>query len=150
MEMNSQFHFASSSGAYQNGSSERKHWPILASILRSCTVHATRSAFCIGRTHYTYAELATHIVAMQHAVQDVSHPDEKFIGIVANNDFQTYAGILGIWFSGRGYVPLNPRNPVERSLEIVRQAGIRSIVASNPDAFTRYVETHQKGIQIIR
>src|SRR5262245_10570181 len=136
MEMNSTSEFASTIGARLRWASEGKHSPMLASLLRSCKIHAGRNAFYINGTNYTYSQLAAEIAATQQAVHDVSHRGEKFIGIVVNNDFHTYASLLGVWFSGLGYVPLNPRNPVERSLEIFRQAGVQSIIASETNLLT--------------
>jgi acyl-CoA synthetase (AMP-forming)/AMP-acid ligase II len=41
------------------------------------------------------------------------------IGLVANDDIETYASIFAIWLEGFAYVPLHPHQPVERSLEII-------------------------------
>ena len=121
---------------------------MLASIVLSLKIHAARNAFFIDGKYHTYGELAERVAETQKALQDVARNGEKFVGIITNNDFQTYGSVLGILFSGVAYVPLNPGNPVERSLDIIRQAGIKSIVASKSDALTEHIEKGNVGIQL--
>jgi D-alanine--poly(phosphoribitol) ligase subunit 1 len=122
---------------------------MLESILRSCTQHSTRNAFFIKGAFYTYRQLADRIAATQELLKHVLRDGEMFIGIIANDDFHTYGRLLGILFSGVAYVPLHASNPVERSIEIIKQAGIKTLFASKADGLTNYVEQHQNEIQII-
>lgn len=122
---------------------------MLASVLRSCTEHAARNAFFINGSFHSYSELAERIAATQQSLQHAVRDGEKFIGIITNNDFHTYGSLLGILFSGIAYVPLNASNPTERSLDIIRQAGIKTLIASKADAFTAYLEQNNPDIQII-
>jgi amino acid adenylation domain-containing protein len=122
---------------------------MLASVLRSCTEHSARNAFYIEGTFYTYGHLAGRIAATQQLLKRVMRDGEMFIGIIANDDFHTYGRLLGILFSGVAYVPLNARNPVERSIEIIRQAGIKTLFASKADALTNHLEQYQNEIQVI-
>ena len=121
---------------------------MLASIARSLERHAARNAFFIDGKYHTYGELAACIAKTQKALRHVTRDGEKFVGVITNNDFQTYASVMGILFSGMAYVPLNPDNPVERSLDIIRQAEIKCIVASKSDALTEYIEKGNVGIQL--
>lgn len=87
------------------------------------------NAFCINEKFYTYAELAQQISNIRHALQALSLRGTN-IGLVANDDFQTYASILAIWFEGLAYVPLHPNQPLERNQEIIAQAQIFVVVDS--------------------
>jgi amino acid adenylation domain-containing protein len=122
---------------------------MLSSVLRSCTEHSNRNAFYINGSFYTYSQLATRIASTQQSLKHASRDGESFIGIITNNDFHTYGSLLGILFSGLAYVPLNASNPTERSLDIIGQAGIRTIIASKADALTAHIEANHPAIQVI-
>lgn len=122
---------------------------MLSTILRSCNEHAARNAFFINGSFHTYSQLAERIAATQQALNYAARNGEKFIGIVTNNDFHTYGSLLGILFSGAGYVPLNVNNPVDRSLEIIRQAGIKTVISSKFDTLTTRLEQDHPEITVI-
>jgi len=122
---------------------------MLASILKAATAHAANNSFFISGSYYTYGQLIARTAAAQQALRVAVRNGEKFIGILANNDFETYSSVLGILFSGVAYVPLNPNNPMERSMEIIDQVGIRTIVSSRVEPLTAYLEQHQSEIKII-
>jgi D-alanine--poly(phosphoribitol) ligase subunit 1 len=88
------------------------------------------NAFCINEKFYAYDELAQHISKIRKALQSTGFAG-KNIGLVANDDIDTYASIFAIWLEGLAYVPLHPQQPVERSLEIISQAAIDLVVNSN-------------------
>lgn len=122
---------------------------MLSSILRSCTAHASRNAFYINNRYYTYAQLGHRIAGTQQALKASQAGDQKFIGIITNNDFETYGSLLGIMFSGAAYVPLNMENPVERSMDIIAQAGIRTVICSKGDKLTQHIEESHPGIKVL-
>ena len=122
---------------------------MLSQVLRSCTEHAARNAFFINGSFYTYSQLAERIAATQQALSYPVRTGEKFIGIITNNDFHTYGSLMGIMFAGAGYVPLNVSNPVERSMEIIRQAGIKTVISSRADALTDHIEQNFPSISVI-
>jgi D-alanine--poly(phosphoribitol) ligase subunit 1 len=113
---------------------------MLSQVLRSCTTYAARNAFYINGSYYTYAQLAGRISATQKALKSSARNGEQFIGLITNNDFHTYGSLMGILFSGLAYVPLNAANPAARSIEIIRQAGIRTVIASKNDQLTAELE----------
>jgi D-alanine--poly(phosphoribitol) ligase subunit 1 len=124
------------------------NWP--SSILTACTEHSTRNAFCIAGRFYSYGQLAERIAATQQLLKHAVRAGDTFIGIIDNNDFDTYGSLLGILLSGRAYVPINPRNPLERSMEIVRHAGIKTLLASKGDALTSHLDQHHRDIKLVR
>jgi D-alanine--poly(phosphoribitol) ligase subunit 1 len=122
---------------------------MLSSVLRSCIEHPNRNAFFINGSYFTYSQLAERIAATQQSLKHAVRSGEKFIGLITNNDIDTYGGLLGTLFSGIAYVPLNASNPTERSMEILRQAGIRTVIASKADAFTDHLEQNHNDIQVL-
>src|SRR5665811_219543 len=80
-----------------------------------------RNAFCINETFYTYAELWNLIGKIRTQLGDFNI-ENKRIGLVANDDLYTYASIFAAWMEGMAYVPLHPKQPFERNLEVISQA----------------------------
>ena len=103
---------------------------ILKPFLEIIEKFADNNAFCIADKHYTYLEFAQHISKIRAAVRTKNNKHTN-IGLVANDDIETYASIFAIWLEGFSYVPLHPHQPIERSLEIISQADIDLIINSN-------------------
>lgn len=102
---------------------------ILTPILETIKQSGANHAFCIAEKFYTYTEFAQHISKIRKALQ-TSTVNSCNIGLVVNDDIETYASIFAIWLEGYAYVPLHPQQPVERSLEIISQANIDIVVNS--------------------
>lgn len=100
----------------------------------------SRNAFYIDDHFYTYLEFAGIISSIRYSIQQEEVTDGK-VGLVANNDIETYASIFAIWLEGYAYVPLHPKNPVERDLEIIDQAGLRLLLDSSPKSSVAKVRT---------
>ena len=107
--------------------------PLLSSIRKNCE----NNAFCIEGTFSTYSQLESRINAIRNGLQNV---DENNVGLVANDDLDTYASILALWLEGKSYVPLHPGQPIERCLNIISQVGINTILDSGTES--RYHEGH--------
>ncbi len=54
-------------------------------------------------------------------------PPER-VGILASRSLAAYAGILGAWWCGASYVPLNPKLPATRLLKIQEITGLDALV----------------------
>lgn len=91
-----------------------------------------RNAFCIKEQNYTYEKLAQKVSATQKAI-DSEVDSICVIGILTEDNIETYASILAIWFLGHTFVPLNPNNPDKRNQEIIEDADIRLILTSNSE-----------------
>ena len=88
-------------------------------------------AFQINGVFYTYKQLGEYISKIRRAINSHSNGG-KNIGLVANDDLETYASIFAIWLEGCAYVPLHHNQPLERSLEIISQADIDLVIDSSP------------------
>ena len=60
------------------------------------------------------------------------------IGHAANDDIDTYASIIALWFEGYNYVPLYPYWPLERCASIIEQVGIELVLDSSQNS--RYTD----------
>ncbi|MBP2832008.1 AMP-binding protein [Aquimarina sp. U1-2] len=100
-------------------------------IVTSITSHTTNQAFCINETYYSYADLISEISKIRSRISTGIPDSEKLIGLVTNDDIQTYASIIALWLEGKAYVPVNPDAPLERNHKIFELAEIRSIIDSS-------------------
>jgi D-alanine--poly(phosphoribitol) ligase subunit 1 len=113
---------------------------VLIPFLNIVDNYGSRNAFCINSRFYTYTDFIKHISNIRIALQD-SKTESKNVGLVANDDIETYASIFAIWFEGLAYVPLHPHQPVERSIEIISQAKIELVVSSGANNLFPGVKT---------
>lgn len=115
---------------------------ILQPILNSISVFKTNNAFCINDTYYTYKELGNCISKIRKAIVE-SGSKSELVGLVINDDLESYAAIFGLWLEGLCYVPLHPGWPVERCKDIIRQIGTDLILDSSE-------ETRYDGVTVIK
>ena len=105
---------------------------LFLNLQKSITTHFERNAFCINGVFYTYKDLALAISRIRKAIQSNTHEKtEKIIGLVANDDLETYASIFALWFEGMAYVPISPDAPRDRNLNVIQQALLISIIDSS-------------------
>ncbi len=94
-----------------------------------------RNAFNINGIYYSYAQFAQLVSNIRKYLESNCNDSEKLIGIITKQspDIETYAAIYGCLFSGRGYVPINPANPLSRNSSILEQTGIKTILCRQSD-----------------
>lgn len=108
---------------------------ILNPILSSFRQSPSRNAFCIDEKHYTYTQLGQCVSKVRTALQGLRHKNSK-VGLVINDDLETYASIIALWLEGDCYVPLHPEWPLERCLDICKQVELDLVLDSS--AQSRY------------
>lgn len=67
--------------------------------------------------------------------------ETKRVAVDCNDHINTYAALLGCWVCGYAYVPLGFKNPAERNLAILNDAGIDTILSTKPldqNIYTKY------------
>ncbi len=98
-----------------------------------------RNAYCINGVFYKYLDFANSISRIRKAIEVNVAEVEKNIGLVANDDLETYAAIIALWFEGKAYVPLSPEIPKDRNENVINQAFIKTIIDSSEEPlFTEY------------
>lgn len=105
---------------------------VLNSVARSIELYAGRPAFYIDGESYTYKVFGEKISSIRTALRARS-PKSSNIGIVLNNDLETYSSIFAVWMEGGAYVPLHPHWPKERCKDIILQVGLTAILDSSSD-----------------
>lgn len=99
--------------------------PVLDSIVR----FADRNAFYIGNQYYTYKELGEEIAKIRRSI--IGRGSNTNVGLVLNDDIQTYASIFALWLEGKCYVPLHSEWPLERCLDICEQVELDLVLDSS-------------------
>lgn len=115
---------------------------ILDPVLYFIQSQPERNAFFINDTFYSYKDFGGYIVGIRKVLSCICDKEDK-VGLVINNDIQTYAAIFALWLEGKCYVPLHPYWPLERCEEIVEQIGLFNIIDSSP-------ETRYKNVNVIK
>jgi D-alanine--poly(phosphoribitol) ligase subunit 1 len=100
-------------------------------LQNSLEKHKDKNAFFINGDFYTYSELTETISRIRKSIQTNTKELEKNIGIVANDDLETYASIFALWFEGKAYVPISPETPKDRNENIIQQALIKTVIDSS-------------------
>lgn len=89
------------------------------------------SSFCINETFYSYSQLSAKISCIRQSLREVKERGD-IIGIITNDDIETYSSIFAVWFEGLAYLPINPAQPSDRNLQIMDLADIKVILDSSP------------------
>lgn len=103
---------------------------IIEPVLFSINNKPENYAFCIEEKYYTYREFGGCVSNVRMALGECCHEADR-MGLVINNDIQTYASIFALWLEGCSYVPLHPNWPLERCKDIIRQVGLKHVIDSS-------------------
>jgi D-alanine--poly(phosphoribitol) ligase subunit 1 len=106
------------------------------------------NAFFINEKSYKYGDFAQSISAIRQSIQLLTKSDEKNIGLIINDDLETYAAIIALWFEGKAYIPINPETPVDRNKKVINQAGIKTIIdSSDKIVFSEYLTIESRKLK---
>lgn len=111
---------------------------VISPVLSNIREKADNPAFFIDDQYYTYRDLGCYVAGIRDAVKEKGQAGDK-VGLVINDDIQTYASIWALWLEGMSYVPLHPNWPLARCLDIQEQVGLPFILDSSPES--RYTDT---------
>ncbi|OIP56623.1 MAG: hypothetical protein AUK34_11090 [Ignavibacteria bacterium CG2_30_36_16] len=106
---------------------------MLNRFINACTQFPDKTAFVINGNSFTYTQLSQKISDIRTAIFSLNIPEQKLIGVVAEDDFDTYASLLAAMFSGCGYVPLLSHNPIDRNESIAELADLKLILTPKKD-----------------
>src|SRR5580658_8431 len=101
---------------------------LISGFFRSLRAHPGSRALEVGEQSLSYEELWNYAGRISACLQGTLDPSEKVVAVLANRSVGAYGGILGILGSGRGYVPLNPKFPIERTLSMLKASGCKTMV----------------------
>lgn len=79
----------------------------------------------------TYADLARKSTQLANLLRARGIQRGERIGVFMNKQLELVTAIYGIMKAGAAYVPLDPRSPVNRIVDIVQDCGIRAIISED-------------------
>ena len=85
-------------------------------------------ALGIGGRTLSYGALVTEAGALARVVAEADCGALGVAGLLAARSLTAYAGALSALLAGRGYVPLNPGFPTERTASMLVQSGTRVLI----------------------
>ncbi|MEO5332542.1 MAG: AMP-binding protein [Magnetococcus sp. YQC-5] len=129
------------------GDANIAHW-----FDHSSSLHGSRPALYVDDKYYSYSELKHHALQIASAMQRLDpNPDNPIAAVFAHRSLTAYAAVLGILYSGKGYVPLNPNFPISRNLHIADTASAEILVVDGPcESMAReLLEQMQKQLTVL-
>ena len=106
---------------------------ILSKIQDSIEKYSENNAFFINSVFYTYFDLAIVISKIRKSIQLNIDDTEQIIGLIANDDLETYSSIIALWLEGKAYVPISHDSPIERNENIISQSNIKTLLDSSQE-----------------
>lgn len=87
-----------------------------------------RPALVVEGGTVSYGELASQVRQLSGVIAAAA-PHSPLVGLLANRSRTAYAGVLAALSSGRGYVPLNPKHPVDRLRRVLTVSDVDIMIA---------------------
>jgi D-alanine--poly(phosphoribitol) ligase subunit 1 len=113
---------------------------ILNPFLNSIDIYKAHDAFCINDRFYTYSEFSETVSKIRTALQR-ENIQCKNIGLITNDDIETYASLFAIWLEGAACIPLHPQLPVQSRLEIINQTEVSVLLNSDTNLIFPSIKT---------
>ena len=101
---------------------------LISGFFRSLRANPGSSALEIGDDVLTYEQLWNYAGKITAGLKQTLDPAEGVVALLASRSGGAYGGILGILGSGRGYCPLNPKFPLERTLTMLNASGCKTLI----------------------
>lgn len=115
---------------------------VLEPVMASIANYPERNAFCIDEQFYTYGVFGKAISGILASLVRTEYNNQK-VGLVINDDIETYASIFALWLQGKCYIPLHPNWPLDRCMDICEQVELDLILDSSK-------ETRFEGTKVLK
>ncbi len=109
---------------------------LISGFLRSLCNNPGRKALELGELSLSYEQLWNYAGRITACLKNTLDPAEKVVAVLADRSVAAYGGILGVLGSGRGYVPLNPKFPIERTQVMLQASGCKTLIVGRECADT--------------
>src|SRR5271163_4463254 len=109
---------------------------LIGGFFRSLLANPGHPSLEIGEESLTYEQLWNYAGRITACLNDTLDTSERVVAVLANRSVAAYGGILGVLASGRGYVPFNPKFPLERTLVMLLASGCKTLIVGQECAET--------------
>ena len=100
-----------------------------ACVARQAAATPLLPAVIAGDVTWRYEELQAHVMRIAQVLRDHGVGPEACVGICLDRSPYAVAAVLGILRAGGAYVPLDTASPTERLTTVIRNAGVRVVLA---------------------
>ena len=103
---------------------------LISGFLESAERFAERPALVVDGKSLSYASLRGIVRKVATAIHALQLEQKPFplVAVLAHRSETAYAGVLGSLAAGKGYVPLNPKFPLERTLQMLALSGCTVLI----------------------
>ncbi len=124
--------------------SKGKTRSIVSGFVNSAKQVGERPALVVRGGELTYSELSSKAGSIAASILKSEQDPFPLAALLAHRSVTAYAAVLGILGSGKGYVPLNPKFPLERTRSMLLLSGCNTLVVGGeslsqlPDLLTGF------------
>ncbi len=95
---------------------------LISGFTASRARHPSRPALWVDGAELTYDVLGAIVDRIAATILEHQRESNPLAAVFAHRSVTAYAGVLGVLAAGRGYVPLNPKFPAERTRAMLRRS----------------------------
>jgi amino acid adenylation domain-containing protein len=101
---------------------------LIDGFVESVNRFPSREALVVDGERLSYVALQGLATKIASAILHHEHDTSPLVALLAHRSKTAYASILGILGAGKGYVPLNPKFPVERTRRMLDLSGCGMLI----------------------
>src|SRR5437868_6727262 len=102
---------------------------LIDGFVESVNRFPAREALVVDGECLSYIALQGFAAKIASAILQHEHDTSPLVALLAHRSKTAYASILGVLGAGKGYVPLNPKFPVERTRRMLDLSGCGMLIA---------------------
>ncbi|UYY98651.1 amino acid adenylation domain-containing protein [Peribacillus frigoritolerans] len=97
---------------------------------KTINAQANENAVISNEHNFTFSELDRMSKQIESFICEISDSEDSIVGILADRSIDFLIGVLGILRSGKAYLPLDPKAPVERNNLVLNQSGTKIVLCA--------------------
>lgn len=101
---------------------------LVEGFARQALRHPDAAALVVGGDVYTYGALAHRAMSIAEAILEIETEPHPLGAVFARGSLTVYAGMLGVLFAGKGFVPLPVSLPIDLVQEMLAMSGARVLI----------------------
>lgn len=108
-------------------------------------------AVYFGGKPWSYGELVDDALLLSAFINGINSSSSKVVAIFGSRDYVAYTAILAAHFCGSGYVPLNHKYPIERTIFMLEASEANILIVSDHqiENFKKLIGLIHKNVTVI-
>lgn len=132
---------------------QRPFRDLIRGFLESAERFPDHPALVVDGECLSYASLRKFVCKIASAILTLQSEQESFplVAVFAHRSQTAYAGVLGSLGAGKGYVPLNPKFPLERTCQMLSLSGCSVVIVGEEclPQLLSLLKTANRGLTLI-